>query len=123
MNKHSINSESEAPNDFRQVEITREPIELFKILKFEGLAGSGGEAKSVIASGKVTLNGAIETQRRKKIVSGDKIEFGDDKICIKFSPHIKNKISPDKTNIEPVEKNKTATRKSAPALAKGHRKK
>lgn len=58
-----------------QVEITREPVELYKILKFEGLVSSGGEAKSVIAAGRVQLNGKVETQKRKKIVSGDKIEF------------------------------------------------
>jgi len=29
----------------RTVEINREPIELYKILKFEGLVASGGEAK------------------------------------------------------------------------------
>jgi len=32
-----------------QIEINKEPVELFKILKFEGLVGSGGEAKSAIA--------------------------------------------------------------------------
>ena len=66
----------------RRVEITREPIELFKILKFEGMVGSGGEAKMAIAEGYVLVNGEIETRKRKKIVSGDTIEFGDEKICI-----------------------------------------
>ncbi|MBE9539561.1 MAG: RNA-binding S4 domain-containing protein, partial [Proteobacteria bacterium] len=32
----------------RKVEITREPVELYKILKFEALVSSGGEAKLVI---------------------------------------------------------------------------
>ncbi len=35
----------------RVVEISREPVELYKILKFEGMVGSGGEAKQVIAAG------------------------------------------------------------------------
>ena len=68
----------------RRVEITREPIELFKILKFEGMVGSGGEAKMAIAEGYVLVNGEIETRKRKKIVSGDTIEFGDEKICIRL---------------------------------------
>lgn len=61
----------------KTVEITREPIELFKLLKFEGLAMSGGEAKALIAEGQVKVNGAVETQKRKKLVSGDCIECGD----------------------------------------------
>ena len=50
----------------RNVCITREPVELYKILKFEGLVASGGEAKLVIADGQVTVNGAVETRKRKK---------------------------------------------------------
>ena len=52
-----------------EVMIDREPVELYKILKFEGLVASGGEAKMVVANGLVTVNGKIETQKRKKIVS------------------------------------------------------
>ncbi|MDC0068096.1 RNA-binding S4 domain-containing protein [Gammaproteobacteria bacterium] len=59
----------------RKVEITREPVELYKILKFEGLVTTGGEAKLLIGDGEVTVNGEIETRRRKKIVDGDVIEF------------------------------------------------
>ena len=69
----------------REVEITSEPVELYKILKFEGMASSGGEAKSVIADGKVLLNGKVETQKRKKIMSGDIIEFENDKIKIELA--------------------------------------
>ena len=69
----------------REVEITREPVELYKILKFEGLVSSGGEAKQVIAAGLVLVNGQVETRKRKKIVSGDVIEFDNDqfRICFK----------------------------------------
>lgn len=68
----------------RVVEISKEPVELYKILKFEGLVGSGGEAKAVIAEGLVLLNGKIETQKRKKIVAGDIIEFQAEKICVQL---------------------------------------
>lgn len=67
-----------------EVEITCEPVELYKILKFEGLVSSGGEAKSVIAAGQVRLNGNVETQKRKKIVSGDEIEFMQQQLKIKL---------------------------------------
>jgi ribosome-associated protein len=58
----------------KEIVITREPVELFKILKFENLAASGGEAKAMIEDGLVLVNGLVETQKRKKIVSGDIIE-------------------------------------------------
>ena len=68
----------------REVEVSKEPIELYKILKFEGMASSGGEAKSVIAEGLVLVNGKVETRKRKKIVSGDIIELGKEKIRIQL---------------------------------------
>ena len=68
----------------RIVELTEEPVELYKILKFEGMASSGGEAKLVIEQGQVIVNGEVETRKRKKIVSGDIIEFEDEKICMKL---------------------------------------
>ena len=58
-----------------EVVINREPVELYKVLKFEGLVGSGGEAKLVVDNGLVRLNGEVETRKRKKVVSGDVIEF------------------------------------------------
>ncbi|MEH6467368.1 MAG: RNA-binding S4 domain-containing protein [Porticoccus sp.] len=68
----------------RDVEITREPVELYKILKFEGLVENGGAAKAVIDDGQVSVNGEIETRKRKKIVSGDIIEFGDETFRIQL---------------------------------------
>lgn len=66
----------------RDVEINKEPVELYKILKFEGILSSGGEAKAAVAEGRVKVNGEVETRKRKKIVAGDIIEFGDEKIRI-----------------------------------------
>lgn len=57
----------------RTVEITKEPVELYKILKFEGLVATGGEAKHLIVSGEVWVNGEVETRKRRKIVTGDVI--------------------------------------------------
>ena len=66
----------------KTVEITKEPIELYKILKFENMVGSGGEAKHVISEGLVMVNGEVETRKRKKILSGDVVEFGEEKIRV-----------------------------------------
>ncbi|MBV1960368.1 MAG: RNA-binding S4 domain-containing protein [Immundisolibacteraceae bacterium] len=65
-----------------QVEISQEPIELYKLLKMEGLVASGGEAKLVISEGEVRVNGEVETRKRKKIVAGDKVSFGDESFCV-----------------------------------------
>ncbi len=58
-------------------ELESEFVELYKILKFEGLAESGGDAKQAIADGLVSVNGEVETRKRKKIRPGDQIDFID----------------------------------------------
>lgn len=72
----------------RIVEITQEPVELYKILKFESMANSGGQAKLLIGDGLVKVNGEIETRKRKKIVAGDVIELFDQTIKIERSKKI-----------------------------------
>jgi len=62
----------------RNVALNHQPVELFKLIKFEGLANSGGEAKKIIEEGLVSVNGEIETRKRKKIVAGDIISIGDE---------------------------------------------
>jgi ribosome-associated protein len=66
------------------LEISYESIELYKILKIEGMVSSGGAAKIEIAEGNVLVNGVVETRKRKKIVSGDIVEFGSEKVRIQL---------------------------------------
>jgi ribosome-associated protein len=66
----------------RDVIIKREPVELYKILKFENMASSGGEAKMLISDGQVRVNGEVETRKRRKIVQGDIIQLFDNLIRI-----------------------------------------
>jgi len=87
MDHNATASVEEEPLEFRDVEISREPIELYKILKFESMVGSGGEAKAAVAAGHVIVNGNVETQKRKKIMAGDTIEFAEEKIRIQLSPN------------------------------------
>jgi ribosome-associated protein len=75
MRDSETNTTAASDDEVQVVELMKQPTDLFKILKFEGLVASGGEAKAAIAGGLVTLNAAVETQKRKKIVSGDIIEF------------------------------------------------
>ena len=75
MKDSETNMTAASDDEVQVVELMKQPIDLFKILKFEGLVASGGESKAAIAGGLVTLNAVVETQKRKKIVSGDIIEF------------------------------------------------
>lgn len=68
----------------KEVEISQEPVELYKILKFDGLAASGGEAKTLIAAGEVRVNGKMESRKRRKIVAGDVIEVLHEKLHIRL---------------------------------------
>lgn len=62
----------------REVILSKQPVELYKILKFEGLCSSGGEAKAAVEAGLVKVNGVAETQKRKQINAGDIISFGNE---------------------------------------------
>lgn len=59
----------------REVVVRGENVELCDLLKFENLTQSGGEAKTVIAEGLVTVNGEPETRKRKKLRPGDVVAF------------------------------------------------
>ncbi|MDH5353567.1 MAG: RNA-binding S4 domain-containing protein [Gammaproteobacteria bacterium] len=56
-------------------ELESEFVELYKILKYEGISDSGGSAKQAIADGLVSVNGEVETRKRKKISAGDQIKI------------------------------------------------
>jgi len=55
--------------------VNQEYIQLNQLLKVTGLVGTGGEAMIRISEGDVKVNGVVETQKRKKIRTGDKIEY------------------------------------------------
>ena len=54
------------------------------MLKCESLVDSGGQAKTVIADGLVLVNGAVETRKRRKILSGDVIRFAGEELKIRL---------------------------------------
>ena len=64
-------------------ELEDDYIELFKLLKVTGVAESGAQAKMLIDEGQVKRNGEVELRKRAKIVSGEKIEVGNEVIEIK----------------------------------------
>ena len=59
----------------RDVEVTGEYIALGELLKLAGVVDSGGEVKRVLAEGKVTVNGAVETRRGAQLRPGDVVHL------------------------------------------------
>ncbi|MCM1193287.1 MAG: RNA-binding S4 domain-containing protein [Acetatifactor muris] len=57
-------------------------IKLGQALKAAGLVESGVDAKYVVQGGEVKVNGQTETQRGKKLVSGDIVEYKGESIRI-----------------------------------------
>lgn len=58
-------------------------IKLGQAIKAAGFVESGVEAKIVIQDRLVKVNGKVETQRGKKLVGGEIVEFEDNKLLIK----------------------------------------
>jgi len=59
------------------VEITTEFITMDKLLKFSGVADTGGQAFLMVEDGVVRLNGQLVTEKRKKVHTGDVVNIDD----------------------------------------------
>ena len=64
------------------IEISTPYIKLDALLKFAALVGTGGEAKSAVQEGLVSVNGEICTQRGKKLYPGDEVSLGGETVII-----------------------------------------
>lgn len=64
------------------IKLKDEFIKLGQALKAAGVVGSGVDAKFVIQDGLVKVNGIVETQRGKKLHSGDVVEYRGNQIKI-----------------------------------------
>ncbi len=66
-----------------EIKITTEFIKLDALLKFSGLAETGGEAKILVQEGQVTVNGEVCTMRGKKIRPGDRVAvIGEEEVTV-----------------------------------------
>ena len=63
--------------EHRIIEISTEFIKLDSLLKFAGIAAVGGEAKFMVTSGAVLVNGEVCTMRGKKIRPGDRVQIDE----------------------------------------------
>ena len=66
------------------VKLREDYIKLGQALKAAGLVESGVEAKIVIQEGLVKVNGAVETQRGKKLVGGEIVSYNGEEIKIEL---------------------------------------
>ena len=62
--------------------ITGDMIRLGQLLKVAGLAGSGGEAKTLLSELGVTVNDAPEGRRGRQLVRGDVVRVGDEAVRV-----------------------------------------
>ena len=54
-----------------EIEVGEAGIRLGQLLKYAGAVETGGEAKDLLASGLVSVNGAVETRRGAQLAPGD----------------------------------------------------
>ena len=67
------------------IHIDNEFIRLDALLKFGGIAETGGQAKLLVQSGQIQVNGEVCTQRGKKMRAGDTAQNEDEmlEVCQK----------------------------------------
>ncbi len=76
----------ESINERREVALRGEFVELNKLLKFENVVMSGGEAKQIISSGLVLVDGEVEERVRRKLVAGNRVQVADLELVIVAKP-------------------------------------
>ena len=55
-------------------------MKLDQFLKWNNIVSTGGEAKMLISSGQVSVNGEIEKRRGRKLKIGDVVKFSNNEI-------------------------------------------
>ncbi|SJL83965.1 RNA-binding S4 domain-containing protein [Vibrio palustris] len=74
----TFNDDEEIEIEAVGVEVSEQPIELYKVLKLADAVSGGGEAKFAISEGFVAVNGELDTRKRRKLYDGDLIEFNQE---------------------------------------------
>ena len=68
-------SEDESEDYFDDRPVRTGAFRLEQYMKAFNIAASGGQAKVLIQSGQVRVNGKVETRRKRQLQTGDKIQF------------------------------------------------
>lgn len=109
--------------EYIEIELEEEPIELCKLLKVLNLVEGGGQAKNLITQGYIGVNHEICTIKRKKLYSGDVLEFDGELFQLTLSeeatpaqrpseviPNESTKMAPQSIS-EPTKKKRKRTKK------------
>ncbi|NEQ32485.1 MAG: RNA-binding S4 domain-containing protein [Leptolyngbya sp. SIO4C5] len=64
------------------MDIPQEYIKLDQFLKLQQIVQSGGEAKLLIRSGEISVNGEPELRRGRKLYPGDRVTFDDETFVV-----------------------------------------
>ncbi len=59
-------------------------IQLDHFMKLAGMVDTGGQAKVIIQGGEVSVNGMVETRRKKKLKEGDEVTFNGETLVVAF---------------------------------------
>jgi len=68
-------------------------MKLDQFLKFIGIVQTGGEAKMIIKSGKISVNGIMENRRGRKLIGGDQIIFANETYIVPNSDPLGRKLA------------------------------
>lgn len=60
------------------------PLRLDHFLKLAGFVDTGGQAKMLVQSGEVLVNGQLETRRRRQLQPGDVVQLGEYEASVEF---------------------------------------
>jgi ribosome-associated protein len=74
----------------RDIAIRGQTIRLGQLLKLAGVVDGGGEAKDLIASGAVLVNGEPETRRGRQLHPGDQVRIAGDELVVVAEPGSSN---------------------------------
>jgi ribosome-associated protein len=66
----------------RDLAIRDDSIRLGQFLKLAGYVDSGSDARPLLETESVTVNGEIETRRGRQLVRGDVVSLDDDEVRI-----------------------------------------
>ena len=66
-----------------EIESDHQHVELNQLLKLAGLCDSGGAGKAIVASGAVSVDGAMELRKTCKIRAGQVVRLDDVEIRVR----------------------------------------
>lgn len=69
----------------REIPINTSFIRLDALLKMTGAAQTGGQAKILVQTGRVLVNGQVCLMRGKKLVNGDLVQAADEDVCYRVT--------------------------------------